>query len=334
MHRMHADKPADRRFQSYTPSKAEMPKAIDTAYVIYQVTDLDRMESFMHDFGLVTAGRTDSLLCMRGAATTPVIHVTRRGPDDRFLGGALQMSSRDDLEMLAAMSGSSAIEEILDLPGGGLRVRTSTPDGVEIHGVWGQTPAERLPLRAPFPFNAGTTKSRLNASLRPQREPGLVLRLGHFVLRVTDHAASKAWVHERFGLVDSDYLCEPGDESRLVGTFMRFDRRETPVDHHAMLITQAGEAGVHHCSFEMQDIDAVFGAHDYLMDKGYRLECGVGRHLVGSQIFDYWRDPFGFRVEHYTDGDVVDHRYQPVRYAVPADETTQWGMRPPRTFFE
>lgn len=314
-----------------------MPKAIDIAYVIYQVNDLDLMESFMHDFGLVTAERRADQLCLRGAGPAPVVHVTRKGSDNHFIGGALRMASRADLEALAALPGSSPVEPITDLPGGGWRVRTTTPDGVPIDGVWGQQDAPLLPLRDPNPFNAGTVKKRVNTSLRPKREPGLVLRLGHFVLRVSSHAESMAWFRDRFGLLDTDYLCVPGDESRVVGTFIRFDGGERPVDHHSMLITQSrdpADVGVHHCSFEMQDIDMVFGAHDYLLARGYRLECGVGRHLVGSQIFDYWRDPFGFRVEHYTDGDIADHRYEPVRYAVPADETTQWGMQPPCTFFD
>lgn len=311
-----------------------MPKAIDVAYVIYQVDDLDRMQQFLQDFGLATAQRTETQLCMRGAGPAPVIHVTRKGSGNRFVGGALRMASRADLDALAGLPGSSAVEPITDLPGGGWRVRMATPDGTPVDAVWGQAAAAPLGLRDPNPFNAGTVKRRINASLRPRREPGLVLRLGHFVLRVSDHAQSKGWFHERFGLLDSDYLCVPGDESRVVGTFVRFDCGDQPVDHHAMLITQSQEAGVHHCSFEMQDIDAVFGAHDYLLERGYQLECGVGRHLVGSQIFDYWRDPFGFRVEHYTDGDVADRRYEPVRYAVAADETTQWGMQPPATFFD
>lgn len=314
-----------------------MPKALDVAYVVYQVTDLDRMEAFMHDFGLVTAHRSATVLCLRGAGPAPVIHVTRKGPNDRFVGGAFRMASRADLDALAALPGSSPVEAIDDLPGGGWRVRMTTPDGVAIDGVWGQRDAEPLPLRGPNPFNAGSRKERLNASLRPKREPGLVLRLGHFVLRVTDRVASVAWFHERFGLVDSDYLCVPDDESVVVGNFVRFDRGDEPVDHHSMLITQTtdpSDTGIHHCSFEMQDLDAVMGAHDWLASRGYRLECGVGRHLVGSQIFDYWRDPFDFRVEHYTDGDVADRHYAPQRYAVAADETTQWGMQPPSTFFD
>jgi catechol-2,3-dioxygenase len=311
-----------------------MPKAVDVAYVVYQANDLDRMEAFLRDFGLVTARRQPDQLCMRGAGTAPVVHVTRLGAAPCFLGGAFRMSSRDDLTALSRLPGSSGVEPIEDLPGGGWRVRMTTPDGVPIDAVWGQQEAAPLPLRAPNPFNAGTVKARVNSSLRPRREPGLVLRFGHFGLRVSNHPQSVAWFRERFGMLDSDYLCVPGDESQVIGTFLRFDRGEELVDHHTMLVVQSKDPGVHHSSFEMQDIDALFGAHDYLLERGYQLECGVGRHLVGSQIFDYWRDPFGLRVEHYTDGDVSNIHYEAKRYAVPADETTQWGMQPPKTFFD
>jgi hypothetical protein len=314
-----------------------MPKAIDVAYVVYQVTDLDRMESFMQDFGLVTAEKRSDALFMRGASSAPFIHMTIKGQENRFVGGAMQMASRADLDALAALPGSSAVEPITDLPGGGWRVRMTTPDGVPLDGVWGQTPSAQLALREPNAFNAGTVKTRINYSLRPKREPGLVLRLGHFGLRCASHDDTVTWFRDRFGVLDSDYLCVPGNESQVIGTFLRFNHGETPVDHHFMLITQSRhsqDTGVHHCSFEMQDIDALMGAHDYLLERGHRLECGVGRHLVGSQIFDYWHDSFGFRIEHYTDGDVSNIHYQPVRYAVAADETTQWGMQPPKTFFD
>ena len=31
---------------------------------------------------------------------------------------------------------------------------------------------------------------------------------------------------------------------------------------------------------------------------------GIGRHVLGSQLFDYWYDPDGMEFEHYTDGDL------------------------------
>jgi len=291
----------------------------------------------MQDFGLVTAQRREDALFMRGAGPAPFVHATWRGPTNRFLGAALRMASREDLEALAALPGSSAVEPITDMPGGGWRVRMTTPDGVSLDAVWGQQSAPPLDVRGPNLFNAGIQKTRVNASLRPKREPGLVLRIGHFGLRVSSHEATMAWFRERFGVVDSDYLCVPGDESQVVGTFVRFDMGSSLVDHHFLLVAQSrdpNDTGVHHCSFEMQDLDALMGAHDYLLERGRQLECGVGRHLVGSQIFDYWKDSFGFRVEHYTDGDVSNNDYQPLRYAVHADETTQWGMQPPRDFFD
>lgn len=311
-----------------------MPRAIDLSYVVYQVADLDPMETFMNDFGLVTTEKTPDSLFLRTAGPAPYVHVSRRGPVNRFVGAGFRMETRADLEALAGLPGSSPVEPIDGAPGGGWQVRMTTPDGFAIDAVWGQEDAETLPHRPPNPFNWGERKERVNRFLRPKREPGTVLRLGHFVLAVSDHDAMLSWLRERFGLLVSDVMCTPGDESRVIGTFLRFDRGDLPVDHHCVLITQAGTVGVHHCSFEMQDIDSVMGAHDYLKTRGHRHDCGVGRHLIGSQIFDYWRDPFGFRVEHYTDGDVGNADYETVRYAVSIEDTTQWGMDPTPDFFD
>ncbi|WP_027555778.1 VOC family protein [Bradyrhizobium sp. Cp5.3] len=310
-----------------------MPKAIDLAYVTYQATDLGLMEEFMHDFGLVTAERRNDLLFLRGADSAPFVHVTRLGSNSKFLGGGLRMASRADLDELASMPGSSPVEKVEDWPGGGWRVRMIAPDGFIVDAVWGQKEVETLSHRPRNPVNWGDNKERVNASLRPKREAGLVLRLGHFVLRVTNHAETLSWFQTRFGLLTSDVMCVPGDESKIIGTFVRFDRGSQPVDHHCLLINEASEIGVHHCSFEMQDIDAVMGAHDYLVSKGHKLDVGVGRHLIGSQIFDYWRDPFGFRVEHYTDGDVANNNYKGLNYQVSAEDTTQWGSDPTPDFF-
>ena len=310
-----------------------MPKAVAVAYVVYQVTDLDRMESFLKDFGLISAGRVDGALYMRGTGPMPYIHVTQEGAVNRFVGAALRMQSRDDLSVLAGMSGSSEVVE-MSTPGGGLRVRMITPDGFQIDAVWGIKDAPALPLREPNPFNAAVHKTRQNQSLRPKREPCSVLRLGHFVLQVGSHDELVKWFQDRFGLVASDRLSVPGDASKVIGTFLRCDLGRDFVDHHSMLIVEAKERGVHHCSFEVQDVDAIMAAHDYLAGRRYRLDCGVGRHLIGSQIFDYWRDPFGFRVEHYTDGDIVNSEYRGEIFTGSADETTQWGMNPPQEFFE
>jgi hypothetical protein len=49
-----------------------------------------------------------------------------------------------------------------------------------------------------------------------------------------------------------------------------------------------------------------FRAHEFLLSKGWELAWGVGRHILGSQIFDYWHHSDDFNVEHYADGDLVN----------------------------
>ncbi len=69
------------------------------------------------------------------------------------------------------------------------------------------------------------------------------------------------------------------------------------------LTNQSPTAGpkfhVHHSSFEVHDFDIQSLGHQWLRDKGYDLVWGVGRHVLGSQIFDYWWDRSGFVLEHY-----------------------------------
>ena len=45
---------------------------------------------------------------------------------------------------------------------------------------------------------------------------------------------------------------------------------------------------VHHSSFEVHDFDIQALGHQWLREKDYDLVWGVGRHVMGSQIFDYW----------------------------------------------
>lgn len=309
-----------------------MATAVDLAKVIYQVPDLALMEQQMLDFGLALAQRDDKVLYMRGTGTQHHIHETRLGDEARFIGAAIEVSSRADLDELAAMPGSSAVQAN-DEPGGGWVVRMTMPDGFEINAVWGREKARPLALRDPHPFNAGTSKDRVNASIRVRPAPSPVIRLGHFVLHVSSHDESVAWLRERFGLLPSDHFAPPGEEGPIVGTFLRCNRGEELVDHHSILILQSDRVTVHHTSYEVQDLDAIMCAHDYLASKNWQLDCGVGRHLLGSQVFDYWKDAFGFRIEHYTDGDVVDASHKPTVFNGTAGETTQWGMEPPSDFF-
>ncbi len=306
----------------------------DVAYVAYEVPDLELLEQFLTDFGMTRAALEHDALYMRGAGPRPYIHVSKRGETSRFLGAAFEVESRRDLELASEIAGASQIVPIEE-PGGGERVTLLTPNGHTIWLEFGATAVRPSATRKPYPLNVSTEHARFNRAVRQKIENVPVLRIGHFVLWVKDAAAEVAWMREHFNLTPSDYICVPGDPEPIeIGTFLRYARGGEFVEHHCLLITQSSSFGCHHSSFEVLDLDAVQAGHEYLAQMGWTLDAGVGRHLLGSLIYDYWLDPFGHRIEHYTDTDLVNDDHEPTRFVGSADQTTQWGMAPPPSFFD
>ena len=79
-----------------------------------------------------------------------------------------------------------------------------------------------------------------------------------------------------------------------------------PERANCLLNVTADKPGLGHVAFEVEDINAIHMGQEYLMAKNYDHSWGVGRHILGAQIFDYWFDPFGNRIEHWTDGDLLN----------------------------
>jgi len=300
-----------------------MIKVRDIAFVRFGAPDLDAMERFLVDFGLVMHGRDGDRLFMRGTDPVPYVHVTERG-EPGFRGLALEAASAEDLASAAELPGASDVEPI-DAPGGGRRVRFTDPDGHAIEVVHGREAVPALPIRAAGPLNTGSRHPRLRTLQRVPRGPACVKRLGHAVLRVTDFRRSEAWYKSRFGFLSSDEVWM-GSESNVVTAFMRCDRGTEPTDHHTLLCLGLGDSGFDHAAFEVEDFDSVMAGHDHLaLASRYEHHAGVGRHILGSQVFDYWRDPWGHVLEHFTDGDLLDASHPTGLHDVATALGTQWG---------
>merc|ERR1712034_201080 len=104
-----------------------MIKVTDVAFVRFAVPDLDAMERFACDFGLVVSERRGDTLYCRGTDSEPYLHVSEVG-EAGFCGVAFDVASEADLKAASQLEGASAVEP-LDGPGGGQRVRFSDPDG-------------------------------------------------------------------------------------------------------------------------------------------------------------------------------------------------------------
>src|SRR5215471_888789 len=101
-------------------------KVQDVAFVRFRAPDLDAMEEFLGEFGMVRAERTDDALYMRGLDPDPFLHVTHLG-EAGFVAVAFEATSIEDLEALS-QSENRPIEK-LDGPGSGSVVRLTDPNG-------------------------------------------------------------------------------------------------------------------------------------------------------------------------------------------------------------
>ena len=75
-------------------------KIQDVAYVRFSSPDLDQMEAFLTEFGMIRAERSSDALYMRGLDENPFLHVTHLG-EPAFLSAGFKASSVEDLQALA-----------------------------------------------------------------------------------------------------------------------------------------------------------------------------------------------------------------------------------------
>ncbi|MGB1581286.1 MAG: 2,4,5-trihydroxytoluene oxygenase [Nevskiales bacterium] len=315
------------------PARHSQPtvKVQRLAHIIFERPDLGKAESFLHHFGLRTAEKTDDAIYLRGAAETPYCYALRRGPKARFVGFGLEVGSREDLLKLAALPEASAVTA-LDTPGDGEVVRLTDPAGFLIEVVHGQLPYAACDIRHPLSLNSNAGRPRVNATQRTPAAPPDILKLGHIVLEVVDYQGVLAWYAQHFGLIPSDVQLLPDGVPFI--TFFRLDLGDSPADHHTLTFGQGLWNQFNHSAYEVVDQDAVAMGQRVLRDKGYDHAWGIGRHLLGSQIFDYWRDPWGFKHEHYCDGDVFTaDNPTGVSYAS-KDSIFQWGPPVPDNFLK
>ena len=312
------------------PGRARNPiiKVCDIAWLEFEKPDLMRAEAFAQAFGFSTLLRTDDELQLRGTDADAPCVIVRRGAQSKFVGVAF--TAQDEVDVLRLADAMSAPTRALPEHIGGLAVDLVDPSGVPVRVVAGTHGQAPLPAQTPHVLNFGHEMLRTNATQRPPRLPARVQRLGHVVLQSTTYLATLNWYLDKLGMIVSDFLYFPGQrELGPTMSFIRCDRGDTPADHHTLALALGPRNRYVHSAYQVADLDAMAAGGEYLRERGYQRSWGIGRHIQGSQLFDYWRDPDGFLVEHFTDGDMFDDTLEPGWAAFTASGLAQWG--PPVT---
>ncbi|KAM3425739.1 hypothetical protein BST61_g7671 [Cercospora zeina] len=332
-----------RHRQEFMPIPKDDPRValVKTSFVIYEHVDLTKAEQFLLDFGLhvVQRSKDGNEIYFAGYGPDPFLYLARKAStpgESKFCGAAYLVESRDDLRKASRIPGASEIRLMEGMPGGGEMMTLHDPSGIPVHLVYGQTqkPIEEMKLQK-LVINFEDEKPRKGRFHRFESGPAPVHKWGHYGVTYAAPVTYQImfnWYTKHLALAPSDIILR-GEEP--VTTFFHIDRGEEYTDHHAFYFkpTKPGQKpDVSHSAFEVHDIDIQHLGHDYLTSKGYKLCWGVGRHKLGSQVFDYWFDTSGFMLEHYADGDLVN-KNTPVAHEQSGPTTlSMWGPPVPEEF--
>src|SRR2546421_7885957 len=174
-------------------------KVTDLAYGRLRAPDLDAMEEFLTEFGMLRAERTKTALYMRGTDPAHHIHVTEKG-EPGFVGLAYEAASADDLRRVAKAPGASAVESI-DEPGGGRRVRLREPNGYQVEVVYGIESLAPIPVPGQHMNSGAEPLRRAGTLMRLRTSPSPIKRMGHGVLGSPKAVETVQWFRETLGFI-------------------------------------------------------------------------------------------------------------------------------------
>ncbi len=194
------------------------------------------------------------------------------------------------------------------------------PDGTLIELVVSPkvSPAEKA-AQAAEARKAGVGAAPARSAIR-QVHPR---RLSHVLLFSSDVPRSVKFYSDTLGLRLSDHC----------GENIAFMHGAHCSDHHVLAFARSDGPGLHHSSWDVASIDEVGLGMQQMMDAGHANGWGVGRHVLGSNYFNYVRDPWGSFAEYSYDIDFIgsDTEWRAQDHP-PEDSFYVWGPRPPEDF--
>ncbi len=265
-------------------------------YFTFAVPDPEVGKAFYTDFGLVgeTRGNTAVMRCA-GRDQDQIILIDGAKRKRLYnIGFGTRAGEIDDIAKRLEARGVKLLDPPYPDARNGLWFKD--PDGVLLNiAVAEETTARH---EDEMQYNTRGYVHRLNE--RGVGEEPYVARprrLGHMLLFTRDVPAKVDFFTNVLGMRVSD---------TMGGDIVAFLRNGDGGDHHVIALCKSDKPGFHHASFEFGTVDDIGVATANLAEKGHKHCWGIGRHVVGSNYFHYFRDPWGSLVEHFADMDIID----------------------------
>lgn len=264
-------------------TKIDFPETEVGVHSIYQfglvVPDLDEEEKFLTAFGF-DVQRRDELLEIRASASDHVWAVILGGERKRLAFVSLGCYE-EDLQKIKAQVAAAGGVFCDSHPAG--------PSG----GFWFRDPDGNLVQVCAAPKTQPDQKSRMvdmnipaNVRGAPARSAAKKVgptRLSHMALFTSDVTRSLAFYTQAVGVRLADRS----------GDIIAFTYGRHGSDHHLLAFLIGGGGGLHHSSWDMPNVEALGLGNTQMRAAGYDKHWGPGRHVLGSNYYNYVKDNFG-----------------------------------------
>lgn len=267
------------------------------------VPDLARAESFYTKaWGLSVATRHDKAAYLRASGRDHHVLALHAHPKAEILSVGFRVCNRGALDKITAAASSTPGCVVMPAvtnsgPDDGMVLKLVTPDGYILH------------------FHCG---DKLHQPEDTQRS--FPTRLSHVNLNCIDVESTSSFFRQVLGFTLTD-------RSKTMA-FLSCN-----ADHHAVVLADSGLNGLNHVAFMMPEWDSVMRGSGRMIDNGFPIAWGIGRHGPGDNVFSYFVDPFGFVIEYTAEVLQLDAAYKPhgPEYWVwPPWRTDHWGIAPPK----
>ncbi len=257
----------------------------------FTVPDLAEAERFYTCFGLDVRRAGDRLHLRTFGHPHVWAHVLEGGERKRLQCVAYGIHAEDVdtfAERIAAQGRAGEPHPLAPEPGLWLR----DPDGLALQLVVAPKVSPSAPT-APRPV-VPVPPGRGQAAPRSRLAPVRPRYLSHILQFTPDVLGMLAFCSSMLGLRLSD---RSGDAIAFLHT-------PHGSDHHLVAFAKSDGPGLHHSSWDVPGLDEVGQGMDQMRSAGYGEGWGVGRHVLGSNYFNYVQDPWGSFCE-YSAG--IDH---------------------------
>jgi catechol-2,3-dioxygenase len=285
-----------------------------------EVPDLEVADSYFSDFGLLTGERGETLVARCDGRDQDQIVVTEAGRKQlAWAAFSVEPGSLDELSRQVVAAGYPRIDGP-EAAGEGHWFRD--PDGLPV--LLSEAVQAGARDYTALPWNMGGQYPRtdhdrwldVRAATAPKPR-----RLGHVIKYSPDLDRAERFYIGALGLHLSESL-----NGRL--SFWHCGSG----DHHIFGASASRGPGLHHSSFEVSDIDEIaMGAH-HMAERGHVDQWGLGRHTFGSNLFVYFKDPWGSWTEYFSDIDQITRAFQGRRWEVGEAGSAVWAPPMPKDF--